>query len=455
MTATTSLRKRRIHMLIPLALVMALALLSACGGGAAEPSQPAADTATQAPAGSSSAEPVTVSWWTIQTDEASKAMFAELIAEYTAAHPNVTIENTVLENEAFKSKISTAMQSGEPPDVFQTWGGGVMQEYADAGLIQDLTPALQQDGWGDSFQPGPLSLFGYGDKFYGVPWRIGMVGFFYNQDLFEQAGITTPPATWAEFLDAVDKLQAAGITPLGVGGKDKWDGAFFWEYLAMRLGGKDAFINAYNRTGSFSDQPFVDAGARLKELVDKQPFQDGFLGSGVDESMSLFAQRKVAMALMGQWLPSVAGPLAADSQAFAENLGWFPFPSVEGATGDPGDALGGGDGFAVGKNASAEAIDFVRFLTSQANQTKMAAAGIAVPPVVKGAEEALTDPIIKSLWQGTADANYFQLYYDQYMPPAVGLTVNDAVQALFAGSATPETVAQQIETVAATELSGD
>jgi raffinose/stachyose/melibiose transport system substrate-binding protein len=442
-------------MLVPLALVMALALLGACGGGAAEPSQPAADTATQAPAGSSSAEPVTISWWTIQTDEASKAMFAELIAEYTAAHPNVTIENTVLENEAFKSKISTAMQSGEPPDVFQTWGGGVMQEYADAGLIQDLTPALQQDGWGDSFQPGPLSLFGYGDKFYGVPWRIGMVGFFYNKDLFEQAGITTPPATWAEFLDAVDKLKAAGITPLGVGGKDKWDGAFFWEYLAMRLGGKDAFINAYNRTGSFSDQPFVDAGARLKELVDRQPFQDGFLGSGVDESMSLFAQRKVAMALMGQWLPSVAGPLAADPQAFAENLGWFPFPSVEGATGDPGDALGGGDGFAVGKNASAEAIDFVRFLTSQANQTKMAAAGIAVPPVVKGAEEALTDPIIKRLWQGTADANYFQLYYDQYMPPAVGLTVNDAVQALFAGSATPETVAQQIETVAATELSGD
>lgn len=461
MFATTLLRGRSKGLFVLLVLGLTLALLSACGGGAAEPTQPAADTsaqsgqATQAPAGANSAEPVKITWWSIQTDEASKAMFAELIAEYQKAHPNVTIENTVLENEAFKSKISTAMQSGEPPDVFQTWGGGVMQEYAKAGLIQDLTPALQQDGWKDSFQPGPLSLFGYGDKFYGVPWRIGMVGFFYNKDLFEKAGITTPPATWTEFLDAVDKLKAAGITPLGVGGKDKWDGAFFWEYLAMRLGGKDAFVNAYNRTGKFSDQPFVDAGARLKELVDKQPFQEGFLGSGVDESMSLFAQRKVAMALMGQWLPGVAGPLAADPKAFAENLGWFPFPSVENGAGDPGDALGGGDGFAVGKNASPEAIDFVRFLTSQANQKKMAAAGIAVPPVVKGAEEALTDPIVKTLWQGTADANYFQLYYDQYMPPAVGLTVNDAVQTLFAGTAPPETVAQQVETVAATELSGN
>ena len=132
-----------------------------------------------------------------------------------------------------------------------------------------------------------------------------------------------------------------------------------------------------------------------------------------------------------------------------------PSRSPSGIENGDWENLGGGDGFAVGKNAPSETIDFVRFLTSAETQKKMAAAGIAVPPVVKGAEEVLTDPIIKTLWQGTADANYFQLYYDQYMPPAVGLTVNDAVQTLFAGTAPPETVAQQVETVAATELTGN
>ena len=89
---------------------------------------------------------------------------------------------------------------------------------------------------------------------------------------------------------------------------------------------------------------------------------------------------------------------------------------------------------------------------SAENQKKMAAAGIAVPPVVKGAEQALTDPIIKDIWQRTANARYFQLYYDHYMPPAVGQTVNDATQGLLAGGATPEAVAQQIETSAAQEI---
>ena len=54
--------------------------------------------------------------------------------------------------------------------------------------------------------------------------------------------------------------------------------------------------------------------------------------------------------------------------------------------------------------------------------------------------------------QHAADAKYYQLYYDQYLPPAVGQTVNDETQALFAGQATPEEVAKAIEAAAASEL---
>jgi raffinose/stachyose/melibiose transport system substrate-binding protein len=72
-----------------------------------------------------------------------------------AAHPNVTIEITVLENEAFKTKLTTVMQSGEPPDIFQSWGGGVMNEYAEAGLLKDITADLDADGgaWRNTLHP--------------------------------------------------------------------------------------------------------------------------------------------------------------------------------------------------------------------------------------------------------------------------------------------------------------
>ncbi len=279
-----------------------------------------------------------------------------------------------------------------------------------------------------------------------------MIGFWYNTALFEKAGIAEPPTTWTELLATVQKLKDAGITPIAVGERDKWPGHFYWVYLAMRIGGQDAFLKAYTREGSFADQTYIDAGARLKELVDLQPFQNGFLGAGYGDHQAVMANGQAAMELMGHWAPGANRGAAEDVEAYNSTLGWFPFPSVEGGVGEASDALGGGDGFAVGKNAPPEAIEFVRFLTSLETQTAMAKAGFAVPPTVKGAETALDDPLIKEVQQRAGAAKYYQLYYDQYLPPAVGQVINDATQEIFAGTSSPEEVAQTIEDAAAVEL---
>jgi raffinose/stachyose/melibiose transport system substrate-binding protein len=134
----------------------------------------------------------------------------------------------------------------------------VLREYAKSGLVQDLTPALKGD-WGNSISKPGLDLYTFDGKTYGVPWDLGMVGFWYNKELFQKAGISAPPKTYAELLDDVRKLQAAGITPIALGDKDKWPGHFYWVYLATRLGGKDAFDKAVSRSGKFTDAPFVEA----------------------------------------------------------------------------------------------------------------------------------------------------------------------------------------------------
>lgn len=454
---------RKIYTILSLLLVAAFAL-SACGAKATEaPAQPAATNApaaTQAPAATAApaateapAKKVTVTWWHITTAADQKAVWQKLADEYMAAHPNVDIQITVLENEAFKTKLTTVMQSGEPPDIFQSWGGGVMNQYAEAGLMQDITPALDADGsaWRNSFSPGALGVYSYNSKNYGVPWDMGMVGFWYNKDLFSKAGISAPPATWSEFIDDVKKLKTAGITPIAVGEGDKWPGAFWWEYLAVRIGGKAAFDAAQSRTGAFSDQPFIDAGAKLKELIDLQPFQDGFLGSKYGDEQTLIGNGKAAMELMGQWAPGADAASSTDKKGIGDKMGWFPFPAVDGGAGAATDALGGGNGFGIGKNASPEAIDFVKFLTSVEGQTACASDNFCVP-VVKGGEAGLTDPLLKEVQQGAASAQYFQLYYDQYLPPAMGSVVNDSVQGIFAGSSTPDQAAQALEDSAKQEL---
>ena len=155
---------RKMFMLIGLVLIIALAL-SACAPVTAttapvKPTAKPVDTKAEVPT-VQVAEPVTVTWWHISTAEEHKNLWQSMADEYMALHPNVTIEIQVLENEAFKTKLTTVMQSGEPPDIFQSWGGGVMNEYAKAGLLKDLNAELDADGgaWRNSFGEGALGVY--------------------------------------------------------------------------------------------------------------------------------------------------------------------------------------------------------------------------------------------------------------------------------------------------------
>jgi raffinose/stachyose/melibiose transport system substrate-binding protein len=452
---------RKLYVLLSLVLVAAF-MLAACTTPATtqapppdEPAEtpPPAET-DEAPAtepATEAAEPVTVTWWHITTKDPGLSDWQKMADDYMAANPNVTIEITVLENEAFKTKLTTVMQSGDPPDIFQSWGGGGFNQQVQADLLKDITADLDADPeWKESFAPGALGVYSYQGKNYGVPWDMGMVGFWYNKDLFEQAGIDAPPATWTEFLADVQALKDAGITPISIGEGDKWPGMHFWNYLATRICGQAKFEAAMDRSGSFEDPCFVEAGAKLQELVALEPFQDGFLGATHDDMQATFGNGQAAMELSGQWAPSTQAANAAD-QTGVVNLGLFGFPEVEGGAGAGTDVVGGGNGFAIGKNAEPEAIDFVKYLTSVENQTVIAANGSGIP-VVKGAEAGLTDPNMLQVQQTFAAAEYFQLYYDQFLPPATGSVLNDAVQKLFSGDATPEEMVQELEASAAEEL---
>jgi len=393
--------------------------------------------------------PVTINWWHINTTDPGKSNWQKLADQYMKAHSNVKVKITILENAAFKTKLTTVMQSGAPPDLFLSWGGGVLFQYAKAGLVQDLTSAMQGD-WGNSFSPAALNVYGQNGHIYGAPFDMGAVGFWYNKALFAKAGITQPPAMWTDFLQTVKTLQKAGITPIGIGEKEEWPGMYWWAYLAVRTGGKAAFDKAYNRTGSFADAPFVQAGQHLQELVALNPFQKGFLGSTYPDEQTIIGNGKAAMELMGQWAPAGDASVATDKKG--PEFGFFPFPMVAGGAGNPTDVMGGGGGFAVGKNAPPETIDFLKFLTNAQNARGLVTQNIALPPI-KGALDAITDPLQKEVVQMVGAAPYFQLYYDQYLPPAVGQVLLDQTQGIYANTITPAAAAKAVDDAVASSLS--
>jgi raffinose/stachyose/melibiose transport system substrate-binding protein len=438
-------------------LATAAVVIGACssGGASTAPSAAAPSAAAPSAAAASAAAPsaaaVEIDWYHIQNNDPGKSLWQKLADEYTAAHPNVKINLTVLENEAFKTKLTTLLQAGTPPDLFQSWGGGGLREQQKAGLVKDITADVAP--WKAEINPGALGMYQVDGKQYGIPFDLGMVGFWYNKQQFQKAGITTAPATWDDLIADVGKLKAAGLTPFALAGKDKWPGMFFWAYLAVRECGKDAMDKAIT-SGDWSAKCFVEAGNQLKKLIDTKPFQEGYLGAiwdGAGSGAASMATGKGAIQLMGQWLPGTVAANSADKKGMGDNLGWFPFPGVTGGAGAATDGFGGGNGFAVGRDAPPETVDFLHFLVSKDAANRWGALNTGILPVTVGTEGSVTDPQLKGVLDARSKAQFVQLYLDQATTPALGGVINDAIQTLYAGTGTPDQVAKTISDAAKTQ----
>ncbi len=381
---------------------------------------------------------VVVKWWHIGTAANDKAMNQTFADEFMALHPDVTIEITVLENEAFKSKLTTVMQSGDPPDIFQTWGGGVLAEYAKAGLVRDITKEVKGTAWGDSMAPGVWEVYSTDGKVYAVPNDAGGITFWYNKDLLAKVGYTSFPTDWDDFINLVKKLKAAGIIPIALGGGDKWPAMHMWSYIALRLGGPQLFEDTFsgkNKKG-FEDPTFIKAGQMLVDLAALEPFQEGFLGATYNDEAALVGNGVAAMELMGQWAPNVQRDNSTSKEGIGDKLAAATFPAIKDGKGKNSEVIGGGGGWAMGINAPDAAVEFAKFLTNVENMITIAETS-QILVTTKGAEVGIKDPNAKMVKALVDECTFFQLYLDQFLSPSAAGTVNDVVQAMLAGTATP------------------
>ena len=387
----------------------------------------------------------TIKWLHVEVNPQQIAIWTEAAKAFEAANPGVSIQPQYLENEAYKSKLTTLLQSRDKPAMFYSWAGGVLRTQVEAGVLQDLTQPLKD--YSSTITPTALAAFTVDGHLYGVPQALTEVGFFYNKALFAKAGVDAGKIkTWDDFLGMVKTLKAAGITPLSAGGADKWPLSFFWSYLALRQGGKAGFEAAVKgQDGGFGGPDFVRAGENFKQLVDLKPFQDGFLGDKHLTAIGLFADGKAAMTLAISVIYNQQHAVAADKKGLAnDQIGWLDFPTVPGGKGLPTDTLGGIVGWAISKGAPKETVPWVEAFVSPAVQSRLAAAGYIIP-VVKGADAAITDPFQRRVADELAHSTYHQNFYDQVLGPSVGRVVNDSVADLASGNATPQGAARAVQ----------
>ena len=426
-------------------------LLAACSSGGEE--------TPESPGESSAAEPVTLTWWhnSVAGDNGENPLgdlWQSVADEYMAANPNVTIEIEAIQNEDLqRTRIPTALQSGDAPDLFQQWGGGEMAAQADAGYLMDLSETLGDD---IARLGGAVAPWQHQGTTYGLPFQFGVEGIWYRKSLFEAAGITEEPATMEELGEAVDALKGAGIVPIAVGAGDKWPAAHWWYNFALRSCGKDV-LQASGTTFDFSDDCWVEAGTQLEDFLATEPFQANFTSTpaqqGATSSAGMLATGAAAMELMGHWNIFVLEGFAADDAAKAElkaDLGWFPMPATEGGAGDPTAALGGGDGFSCYVDAPAECADFLSYIVSDDVQKRFALE-VGGLPVAPAAASSVTNENLVELAAVAGAAGYVQLWLDTTFGPNVGGAMNDGVVAIFAGTGDAQNVVDLMTAAAATQ----
>lgn len=397
-------------------------------------------------AGGASAEDVVVKWLHGQGAPDEKAFYEKVAKDFSDKTPGVSVEAQYLESQALKAKLPTLLQSSDRPDLFYSWGGGVMQAQIESGTLRDVSAEMKA-GWQKDVSVAAVNGFTYKDKIWGAPAQVSMVGFWYNKAMFEKAGVDADAVkTWAEFLEAVKKIKATGVVPIGLGGSEKWPIHFYYTLLMMRIGGEQDFLDAVAEKGDgFAGETFVNAGKKFQELVALEPFQPGFIAAKQSDMYGKFGDGAFAMQLMGNWIHSRQRSRSSDGKGLSDaELGWMPFPTVAGGKGKATSTLGGINGWLFTKDASKEAIAFAKYLIGEEVQTEMAAQGWIIPTAI-GAEKGMNNPFSKLLAEKIANSTYHQIYYDQLLGPDVGLVVNDMAAALSIGDITPEQAAANIQ----------
>ncbi len=345
------MKKRLVSVLLAAAMVLSLV---ACGNAAAPAAStdtapaadtttetteaaPAADTATEEVAEAPSDEPITLTMWCIATEgDSNRHAYEAAIADMAEKYPNVTLEWEAIENEAYKTKISAAMASGEGlPDIFFTWSCAFLGDFVKQGRVYCLDDVLAK--YSSELPESMLGNTTYDGKHYGVPTTMNIVALFANMDLLAQAGWDKVPENYDELIQCCDDLVAAGIIPFGCAGGETWCVTEYLEPIIEKTIGADALNDIFLGRATYNNPDVAKAVDTFQEMIDKGYFDPAGASLPNDDVKANFIAGRTAFYQNGTW----------NCADFANNADFLPkvkvteFPVIDSSKSKLGQLIGG------------------------------------------------------------------------------------------------------------------
>ena len=147
------------------------------------------------------------------------------------------------DGDAATTALKARVAAGDPPTAVQLLGTAIT-DWAEEGLLGDLTDLAEREHWADHLPPAVVEFSKYKGKWVAAPTNLGRVNWlFISRKALDRVG-GTEPKTFADLVALAEKFKAAGITPLALGGQD-WQEAVWFEDAVLSIGGPDFYRKVF------------------------------------------------------------------------------------------------------------------------------------------------------------------------------------------------------------------
>lgn len=250
---------------------------------------------------------------------ALKAAFEEFEKE----NPDIDIQEKIVDVEDSPQVYETSLTAGDPAEIVMINLYGKPTLWMENQATLPVTDYLDEWDLADDLMPEAVDQWATGADddvqafpYFGFAWPV-----FYNTTLLEEAGVDGVPQSAEDLLAASQKLEAAGLDGISIGGRD-WSGnKFFWQTIQAYIPEdemKDLYVN-----GGWADNPNVLKGVDyFTELRDAGVFIDSAEGLTVDAMYAAYNDEKVAIMSAGSW----AFEGTPDQVVDATELSGLPMP---------------------------------------------------------------------------------------------------------------------------------
>ena len=246
-----------------------------------------------------------------------------IIPTFEKENPDIKVEMTIYDHEAYKTQIRNFLPA-EPPDVVNWFSGNRMKFFVNQGLFEDVSDVWDQNNLHNELAAARSTMTVDG-KQWGVPTTYYQWGFYYRKDIFAKYGLGEP-RSMADLMNIFETLKKNGVAPIAIGTKYLWTAAGWFDFLNLRINGYDFHMALMDGEVSYEDQRLDRVFNVWGEIAKSGYYIDNHASYSWQEGMAPMINGDAAMYLLGNFI--IPDLMRAGLEG---KIGYFQFPVIDGS----------------------------------------------------------------------------------------------------------------------------